>query len=58
MSIAINIPPLLQTLADGMKQVDVDGSTVGECLEADEALEDAPDRTDQYFRVPQIIEEL
>lgn len=31
---------------------------VGECLEPEEVLEDAPDRTDQYFRVPQIIEEL
>ncbi|MFQ6134042.1 MAG: Asp-tRNA(Asn)/Glu-tRNA(Gln) amidotransferase subunit GatC [Armatimonadota bacterium] len=31
---------------------------VGQCLEPEEALEDAPDRTDQYFRVPQIIEEL
>ena len=34
MSIAVHIPPLLQTLADGHKQIDVDGSTVGECLEA------------------------
>jgi len=33
MSIAVNIPPLLQTLADGVKQIDVSGSTVGECLE-------------------------
>ncbi len=34
MSIEVNLPPLLQTLADGMKQIDVSGNTVGECLEA------------------------
>jgi molybdopterin converting factor small subunit len=33
MSIEVNIPPLLQTLADGNKRIDVSGGTVGECLE-------------------------
>jgi len=31
---------------------------VGQCLAPEQVLEDAPDRTDQYFRVPKIIEEL
>jgi molybdopterin converting factor small subunit len=33
MSVEINIPPSLQALVDGVKQVDVAGGTVGECLE-------------------------
>jgi len=32
MSVEINIPPVLQALFDGVRQVDVSGSTVGECL--------------------------
>lgn len=32
MSVAINIPPSLQALVDGVKQVDVVGATVEECL--------------------------
>lgn len=34
MSIEINIPPALQTLVGGIRRIDVDGSTVGECLDA------------------------
>jgi len=34
MSVVVHVPPLLQTLAGGMKQISVRGSTVGECLEA------------------------
>ncbi len=33
MSIAVNIPPFLQSLADDVKRIDVSGSTVGECLD-------------------------
>jgi len=32
MSVEINIPPVLQALIDGVRQIDVSGSTVGECL--------------------------
>ena len=32
MSVEINIPPSLQSLVDGVRQVEVSGSTVGECL--------------------------
>jgi len=32
MSVEVNIPPFLQSLADDVKQIDVSGSTVGECL--------------------------
>ena len=32
MSVEINIPPSLQALVDGIKQIEVDGGTVGECL--------------------------
>lgn len=32
MSIEVNIPPFLQLLADDVKQIDVSGNTVGECL--------------------------
>jgi molybdopterin converting factor small subunit len=34
MSIEINIPPALQALIGGVRQIDVAGGTVGECLEA------------------------
>ncbi len=34
MSIEITIPPFMQHLAGGVKQVDVDGKTIAECLEA------------------------
>lgn len=34
MSIEVNIPPFLQSLAGGIKKVNVEGGTVGECLEA------------------------
>jgi molybdopterin converting factor small subunit len=34
MSIEINIPPLLQSMADNIKQVAVNGDTVGACLDA------------------------
>ncbi len=34
MSVEINIPPAFQTLIDGVKQINVTGSTVGECLDA------------------------
>lgn len=33
MSVEINIPPVLQALTDGVRQIDVGGSTVGECLQ-------------------------
>ena len=33
MSIQINIPPFLEPLTGGLKQVKVNGNTVGECLE-------------------------
>jgi len=32
MSVEINIPPVLQALIEGVRRVDVSGSTVGECL--------------------------
>jgi molybdopterin converting factor small subunit len=32
MSVEINIPPVLQALAGDVKQIDVTGKTVGECL--------------------------
>ncbi|MCK4274509.1 MAG: MoaD/ThiS family protein [Dehalococcoidales bacterium] len=47
MSIAVNIPPFLQTLADGMKQIDVSGDTVGECL--DELVKRYPRLKDRVF---------
>jgi molybdopterin converting factor small subunit len=34
MSVEINIPPALQALVGGVRQIDVDGGTVGECLDA------------------------
>jgi molybdopterin converting factor small subunit len=34
MSVAINIPPSLQALVDGVGRVEVDGGTVGACLRA------------------------
>ncbi len=34
MSVEINIPPAFQALVGGVKQIDVAGSTVGECLDA------------------------
>ena len=34
MSVEITIPPFLQHLAGGVKQVEVQGKTVAECLEA------------------------
>jgi molybdopterin converting factor small subunit len=34
MSVEINIPPFLQYLAGGVKQAEVEGKTVAECLEA------------------------
>jgi molybdopterin converting factor small subunit len=33
-SVAITIPPFLQHLAGGVKQAEVEGKTVAECLEA------------------------
>jgi molybdopterin converting factor small subunit len=33
MSVEINLPPLLQTLAGGTPKIDVEGSTVQACLE-------------------------
>jgi len=33
MAIEINLPPVLQTLVGDIKQIDVTGRTVGECLE-------------------------
>lgn len=33
MSVRINIPPFFQHLTGNLKQVDVSGGTVGECLE-------------------------
>ncbi len=33
MSVEIHIPPSLQAVVDGMRQVDVASGTVGECLE-------------------------
>jgi len=33
MSIEINIPPVLQALVGGIRQINVSGGTVGECLE-------------------------
>ena len=32
MSVEINIPPVLQALVEGVRRIDVSGSTVGECL--------------------------
>jgi molybdopterin converting factor small subunit len=32
MSVAINIPPSLQSLAGGVRQIKVTGGTIGECL--------------------------
>jgi molybdopterin converting factor small subunit len=32
MSVAVSIPPSLQTLVDGVVEADVVGSTVGDCL--------------------------
>jgi len=32
MMIAIYIPPVLQALVDGVNHVDVDGSTIGDCV--------------------------
>jgi molybdopterin converting factor small subunit len=32
MSVEVNIPPSLQALVDGVKQIEVSGGTVGECL--------------------------
>jgi molybdopterin converting factor small subunit len=32
MSVEINIPPSLQALVDGVKQIEVGGGTVGDCL--------------------------
>jgi molybdopterin converting factor small subunit len=32
-SVEINIPPVLQALAGDVRQINVTGSTVGECLE-------------------------
>jgi molybdopterin converting factor small subunit len=34
MSVEINIPPVLQAIIGGARQIDVAGGTVGECLEA------------------------
>jgi len=34
MSVQINLPPVLQTLVGDIKQINVTGRTVGECLEA------------------------
>jgi molybdopterin converting factor small subunit len=34
MSVEINIPPLLQHLAGGVRTAEVEGGTVAECLEA------------------------
>jgi molybdopterin converting factor small subunit len=34
MGIQVSIPPLLQHLAGGVRTAEVDGKTVGECLEA------------------------
>jgi molybdopterin converting factor small subunit len=34
MGVAISIPPFMQHLAGGIKMVEVEGRTVGECLEA------------------------
>jgi molybdopterin converting factor small subunit len=34
MTVEVNLPPLLQTLAGGVKRIDVGGGTVGECLQA------------------------
>ena len=34
MSVEINLPPVLQAMAGDIKQIDVTGGTVGECLEA------------------------
>ena len=47
MSITVHIPPLLQTLAEGHKQVDVDGNTVVQCLEA--MVERYPDLKKRLF---------
>ena len=33
MSVEINLPPVLQALAGDVRQIDVTGSTVGECLQ-------------------------
>jgi len=33
MSVQVNIPPFLQSLADDVKQIDVSGNTVGEFLD-------------------------
>jgi len=32
MSVEINIPPSLQALIDGVRQVNIAGGTIGECL--------------------------
>jgi molybdopterin converting factor small subunit len=34
MSVEINIPPAFQAVVGGIRQIDVTGSTVGECLDA------------------------
>ena len=46
MTIQVNLPPLVQTLT-GVKQIDVRGGTVGECLEA--IAEKYPDTRARLF---------
>jgi molybdopterin converting factor small subunit len=47
MSIEINIPPVLQALVGGVRQIDVSGSTVGECLA--ELVKHYPDLKPRIF---------
>ena len=37
MSVTVRVPPVFRTMTSGQSQVDVDGSTVGDVLEALEA---------------------
>jgi molybdopterin converting factor small subunit len=34
MSVEINLPPVLQAMVDDVRQIDVAGGTVGECLQS------------------------
>jgi adenylyltransferase/sulfurtransferase len=47
MTVEINIPPALQALADGVRTINVSGSTIGECLE--ELAEQYPELKEKIF---------
>jgi molybdopterin converting factor small subunit len=48
MSVEINIPPVLQALVGDIKQIDVTGRTVGECLE--ELVKQYPQLKSRLFK--------